>query len=184
MRQTNWLQIIQENLANTLDLIDTADIDKLAENILKSERVFLSGKGRTGLVTEMFAMRLTQLGFQVHLLDQPTTPALTREDLLILFSGSGETNGILSAADKAKEIEAEITVVTREKSSSLAQKTADHLIIPIKASRDDQFTNSKVFSGTLFEQALLTILDLVIVQLVELTGQSFQDMDRRHANME
>jgi 6-phospho-3-hexuloisomerase len=124
------------------------------------------------------------LGFQVHLLNQPTTPALTREDLLILISGSGETNGILSAADQAKEIEAEITVITREKRSSLAQKSADQLIIPIKFGSDDQFSNSKVFSGTLFEQALLTILDLVIVQLVELTGQNFQDMDQRHANLE
>jgi len=119
MKWNSWKKIIEENLAISLYQTKQKEIDFVAESILKTSRVFIYGKGRTGLVANMFAMRLIQLGIQVHILAQSTTPALTSEDLLILISGSGETNGILSIADQARQIGAKLIAVTKEADSSL-----------------------------------------------------------------
>ena len=184
MVQKNWKTRITKNIAHSLGQIDPNEIKRLAEKIHSAQRIFLFGKGRTGLVIQMFGMRLTQLGLPVFIISQPATPALSADDLLILVSGSGETKGILSSADQANKIGAELIVITRETGSSLSQKTINKMVIPIREDEEKELLTSKVFTGTLFEQSLLTILDLVIVQLLELSGQSYQDMDQRHANLE
>jgi 6-phospho-3-hexuloisomerase len=184
MKQQPWKDLIEKNLTMALHQTVQEEVDHLAESIMNTSRVFLFGKGRTGLVAEMFAMRLTQLGCNVHFLDQSTTPALTGDDLLILISGSGETNGILTIADQARKIGAKLIAVTGETDSSLAGKISDQLVIPIQKYEHPEIFSSKVLTGTLFEQALLTVLDQVVIRLVELSGQSFQDMDHRHANLE
>ena len=126
---------------------------------------------------EMFAMRLAQLGLPVFVASHPTTPALEKTDLLILVSGSGETEPILSAASKASEIGAEIFVVTQNEGSSLGKLVQDPLIIPSPSE------NTKVLNGTLFEMSLLICLDAVVAELLILTGQRFEDMSTRHANI-
>lgn len=184
MVQKNWKTRISKNIAYTLEQIDPNQIKRLTEKILSAQRIFLFGKGRTGLVVQMFAMRLTQLGLPVFIISHPATPALIAEDLLILVSGSGETKGILSSADQANKIGADLIVITRESHSSLSQRTKHKLVVPIRIDKKQNFVSSKVLTGTFFEQSLLAILDLVIVQLLELSGQSYQDMDQRHANLE
>jgi 6-phospho-3-hexuloisomerase len=184
MTQINWIKFAKENFTKTLDNVDLTEIDRITKRIMKARKIFLYGKGRTGLITEMFAMRLAQLGMQVHLLEQPTTPALSKEDLIILISGSGETNGILSIANRVLDIGAEMVVITKEPNSSLSKLTQDKLIVPVLDDKKENLSSSKVYNGTLFEQALFVILDLMTHRLVVRTGQSYQDLDQRHANLE
>src|SRR5512143_1955726 len=63
-------------------------------------RIFMLGSGRSGMVMSMFAMRLMHLGLDVHRIGESTTPAIHKGDLLIIGSGSGETESCLLAAGK------------------------------------------------------------------------------------
>ena len=122
-------------------------------------------------------MRLAQLGLPVFIVSHPTTPALEITDLLILVSGSGETEPVLSAASLANKIGADIFVVTQNEGSSLGKLVQDPLIIPSPSEK------TKVLNGTLFEMTLLISLDAVVAELLNLTGQRFEDMSKRHANI-
>jgi len=177
MDHKSWMTFVQERIGSTLTNLDPKQISGLAKRIHEAERIFLIGSGRTGLVVEMFAMRLAQLGMPVFIVSHPTTPALEKSDLLILVSGSAETETILSTAAKAERIGAEIFVVTQNEESSLGKMVQDPLIIPSPTE------NTKVLNGTLFEMALLISLDAVIAELLNLSGQRFEDMSNRHANI-
>ena len=177
MEYETWVTLVQEGIEKTIKSTDPSEISRFAKRIQSAKRIFLMGSGRTGLVVEMFAMRLAQLGLPVFIVSHPTTPALEKSDLLILVSGSGETETILSAASKAKKIGAELFVVTQNEGSSLGKLVQDPLIIPSPSD------NTKVLNGTLFEMALLISLDAVIAELLNLTGQRFEDMSERHANI-
>ena len=178
MKYKIWMAFVQEGIEKTIKSTDPSGISGIAKRIQIANRIFLMGSGRTGLVVEMFAMRLAQLGLPVFIVSHPTTPALEKTDLLILVSGSGETEPILSAASQANKIGAEIFVVTQNEGSSLGKLVQDPLIIPSPSE------NTKVLNGTLFEMALLISLDAVIAELLNLTGQRFEDMSKRHANIE
>jgi 6-phospho-3-hexuloisomerase len=123
-------------------------------------------------------MRLTQLGLPVFLVSHPTTPALEKNDLLVLISGSGSTASILLAAERAQQLGVETFLITQQEDSQLGRKIHSKLII--QSSPEDD----RVLNGTLFEMALLVTLDAVINQLLEITGRSFEDMSARHANLE
>ena len=177
MEYERWMTIVQGGIASTLAALDLNGVSGLAKRINSADRIFLMGNGRTGLVVEMFAMRLAQLGLPVFVVSHSTTPALEKTDLLILVSGSGETEPILSAASKAKNIGAEIFVVTQNERSSLGKLVQDPLIIPSPSEK------TKVLNGTLFEMILLISLDAVVAELLTLTDQKFEDMSKRHANI-
>ena len=80
-------------LGSILHQIDLKDTEKLMEGILSSERIFLAGMGRSGLIARAFAMRLMQIGLEVYFVRDATTPAIGKGDLLVAISGSGETGG-------------------------------------------------------------------------------------------
>ena len=130
MKYETWITLVKDEIDKTIKSTDPLEISGFARRIKSAERIFLMGSGRTGLVVEMFAMRLAQLGLPVFVVSHPTTPALEKTDLLILVSGSGETESILSAASRANNLGAEIFVVTQKKGSSLGKLVQDPLIIP------------------------------------------------------
>jgi 6-phospho-3-hexuloisomerase len=142
------------------------------------------GKGRTGLVVDMFAMRLTHLGLQAFCIGNPTTPRMSPADMLVLASGTGETKSILLAADQARRINAHIAAFSIHKQASLV-KIADELIaLP----QDNEFfkkvSANKVLVGTLFEEALFITFDSIVGIMMDKLGQSYADLSERHANIE
>ena len=172
-----WKGFVKNSLEQTFEGLDPDQINQLAERIHTARRIFLMGSGRTGLITQAFGMRLAQMGLPVHIVNQPTTPALEKEDILILVSGSGNTASLLAAGSKAFEICAETHLVTQNGDSPLGKLVKEQLIVP------SPLQNTKVLNGTLFELSLLIVLDAVVNQLLELTGQDYQDLTARHANL-
>ncbi len=177
MKYETWTTLVQEGIKQIIKSTDPLEISGFAKRIQSADRIFLMGSGRTGLVVEMFAMRLTQLGLPVFVVSQPTTPALEKTDLLILVSGSGETGEILNAAKKAIEIGADTYGVTQNKDSSLGNLIKEKLIIPSPPEE------VKALNGTLFEMSLLITCDAVVAEVLEITDQSFEEMTKRHANL-
>ncbi|MHC4202368.1 MAG: 6-phospho-3-hexuloisomerase, partial [Planctomycetota bacterium] len=63
MSWETYKEAVLDEIGRTLALIDEGDARRLAEAILRAERVYLAGLGRSGLVASCFAMRLVHLGF-------------------------------------------------------------------------------------------------------------------------
>lgn len=169
-------------------------VDDLIDAILNSKRVFVIGAGRSGLMIKAFAMRLMHLGVDVHVIGETITPALREDDLLLGVSGSGETSLVVSAAKIAKNIKAEIAVVTSYPESTLA-KLADHVVtLPgrVEVAETKSYIDRQIAGeyesltplGTLFEVAAMVFLDGVIAGTMKKLGKKEEDLGARHATIE
>ena len=177
MRHQQWNKLIKNTVNNLVDEIKIEEITAFIGKLTSARRIFLIGSGRTGLITQAFGMRLAQLGLPVYIIGQPTTPALEENDLLVLISGTGLTESLILAAQKAKEIGSETHLISQNPDSTLGRMIHDQLIIPSPPQ------DTKVLNGTLFELSLLITLDTVVNQIVEQSGLSYDEMSQRHANI-
>src|SRR5262245_31197647 len=118
-------------LEASLRATDANEVNALRQAIVEAPRIFVAGRGRSGLQMRAFAMRLMHLGLTAHVVDDVTTPAIESTDLLLLGSGSGRTASLVGFADRAKSLRARIGLITSAQSSPLAER-AD-LIVHVKA---------------------------------------------------
>ncbi|HDG8094091.1 TPA: 6-phospho-3-hexuloisomerase [Klebsiella oxytoca] len=160
------------------------DVESFLNTIKKTNRVFMLGAGRSGLVVKMAAMRLMHLGCTVHVVGETTCPSIQSGDTLLIVSGSGKTPGIITSAIKAEELGAKVISVTCNSSSLLSQHV--HQQVVLKAAIKDEHENplSIQFAGTLFEQSALLFLDSIFHALWKKSGQAASALWSRHTNME
>jgi 6-phospho-3-hexuloisomerase len=181
-----------EARATVLDELNLAmrDVEEgaamqLVERIMAAPRVFIYGRGRTGLAAWAFASRLAQMGLEVHVVGEMTAPAISSGDLLVAASGTGTTRTTLLAAEEARRIGAGVVALTTHPDSPLG-RSAD-LVVRVEGAtrrRGRGEEKSVQYGGSLFEQALLLTLDAVAMVLKRRLARSDQEMDRRHANLE
>ena len=79
-------------------------VRNFADALLFANRIVVCGAGRMGIMSSAFAMRLAQLGLRSHVLGEPTTPAITEGDLVVLSSGSGETQTVYDVGVLANRV--------------------------------------------------------------------------------
>jgi 6-phospho-3-hexuloisomerase len=177
---------VSHEIETALRQVDAAEVEELKNAILSAARVFLVGKGRSGLQMRAFAMRLMHMGLTVYVVDDITTPRIASGDLLLIGSGSGRTPSLVQYASIAKSEGATLGLITIDVASSIAAQ-ADYLV-RIQASSTkleaDVYLTSVQPMGTLYEQVLGILLDILIVQLMESLGLTEQEMFSRHANLE
>ncbi|NYH77671.1 6-phospho-3-hexuloisomerase [Actinopolyspora biskrensis] len=152
----------------------------LQEEILRADRVFLLGMGRSKLVADAFAMRLVHLGLNAHVAADMTTPSTGKGDLLVACSGSGETPVVVTLTDEAVSAGTRVAVVTAEPRSRLGQRA--HHLVRLDCGGGD--TDSEQFVGTLFEQACLVFFDCLVLVLEQTLGVASEEMFARHTNLE
>jgi 6-phospho-3-hexuloisomerase len=178
--------IVVGELEASLRAADAGELTALRQAILRAPRIFIAGKGRSGLQMRGFAMRLMHLGLTVHVVDDVTTPAITSTDLLLIGSGSGRTASLVEFAARAKSLGVRIGLITSADTSPIADR-AD-VIVHVKApSPKADAASAKLSSqpmGNLFEQALGILLDIVTLQLMETLNLTSEQMFLRHANLE
>jgi 6-phospho-3-hexuloisomerase len=177
---------VLNELQTTLRSVDPERVTGLRQMILSSSRIFVTGRGRSGLYMRGFAMRLMHMGRTVYVVDETTTPAIAAGDLLLIGSGSGRTTSQVSHASRAKALGARIGLITSAESSPIGE-VADALVRidilrPKSANAED--TRSIQPMATLFEQSLALLLDLLTVQLMQELGLTAEEMFARHANLE
>jgi 6-phospho-3-hexuloisomerase len=173
---------VEKELKRVLEKISEKDTSKFTNLILKSKNIFLTGQGRSGLVIEAFAMRLMQLGLKSHIVGQPTTPAIKKNDLLVAISGSGKTKITEDIIKQAKKSKAKICLITANKKSLMAKKS--DLIIEIKAKTKLCKKKSIEPLGSLFEQASFLYLDSVIILLMKKLGKKEKFLKKRHSKVQ
>ncbi|KAD3720591.1 6-phospho-3-hexuloisomerase [Arthrobacter yangruifuii] len=178
------LRLILDELATAADGLQEDQLAALAAEIRQAKRIFVAGGGRSGLALRMHAMRLMHLGLTVHVVGETTTPAIGSGDLLVVASGSGSTAGAVAAAQTSLSAGARVAALTTDGDSTLAETAHRVVVIPAAQKTDHSGTASRQYSGSLFEQALLLVLDAVFNTLWKSDGTPAEDLWPRHANLE
>lgn len=162
-----------------VESIDEGVKDELIDAILKSRRTFIYGSGRSGLIGQLFAVRLVQLGFDVHFVGEMTTPIITKDDLTLLISYTGKTSSVVQTAKIAKEKAGSKIISITGKCNSALAKTSDVTICMDVAS--DEETSRIAPLGTIFEDSAHLFFECVVCDIMSKENISEEEMRGRHA---
>ncbi|HEV7811508.1 MAG TPA: 6-phospho-3-hexuloisomerase [Leifsonia sp.] len=184
---TTALDAIYSELTATGDAISATNGEALnlaAHALRGAGRVFTLGAGRSGLALNMTAMRLMHLGLTVHVVGEATAPAIEAGDALLVASGSGTTEGIVRAVQKAGEAGASTIAITADESSVIADLSNVTIVVPAARKLDRDSANSVQYAGSLFEQSVAIIGDALFHALWKSSGQTADELWPRHSNLE
>lgn len=181
---TQVINLVVEENFKVLKKADFASANQLAQSLLKCDRVFVVGEGRSGLAIQMAAMRLMHLGLEVHVVGEVTAPSIEAGDLLIACSGSGNTHGVVDLVQTAQKIGVEIAAITTNKNSSLGE--LGEIVIQIEAAskHSSDHLQSQQFAGSLFEQSTLLLFDALFYLLAHYLHKSDELLMAKHTNLE
>ena len=171
-------------LVDALADLNPLSLERAVDELRQAKSIFVLGAGRSGLALRMTAMRLMHLGLTVHIVGEVTTPAIGREDLLLVASGSGTTEALVRSARTAVDVGATVITLTTATKSPLANISSVLIEVPAAEKLDRAATKSVQYAGSLFEQAVVTIGDAFFHSLWMRSGQSADDLWPRHANLE
>ena len=197
-----WLKAAAEEILTgaqqAISELDFDQVEKMMQMILdaRHKRIFVVGVGRSGFVGRAFAVRLMNLGFNVYFLGETITPAATKEDLIIVISGSGTTKLAITASSTAREIGAKVIAITSYPESQLG-RTADHIVFvggrtKIGWPRKKDYLARQILGeretlsplGSIFENNAMIFLDSLIVELMHRLGKTEEEMRKLHATIE
>ncbi len=181
MWQQSNQQLVIGKISEILDATDITYAEKLTGMFDNAKRIFISGAGRSKLVGNFFAMRLVHGGYDVSVVGEIVTPSIKNGDLLIIISGSGETEQLIAFAKSAKKVGANIVLISSRSSSTIAD-LADGVF---QIGKQEQY--GKVVGmpmGTVFELSTLCFLEALISHIIWEKGIPEEIMRERHANLE
>jgi len=195
-RVQEMMQLMASKIRAISKAIPDEDVEKFLAELLQAKRIYVIGAGRSGLVAKAFAMRLMHLGLAAFVVGETITPALNRDDVMVVFSGSGKTRTVADIAETAKAIGAHICLITSNANSQIG-KIADCMVI-IEHHRDEvedetiefeirqMLGDHKSFAplGTVFETASIVFTDAIISRLMEITKTDENALKIRHTNIE
>ena len=174
-------QLVVDKISGILGATDDSYEDKLTQMLDGAKRIFISGAGRSKLVGNFFAMRLMHGGYDVSVVGEIVTPSIKDGDLLIIISGSGETEQLIAFTKKAKEIGAKIVLISAKSDSTIGD-LADTVLQIGKA---EQYAKVKGMPmGTVFELSTLFFLEATVSHIIHEKGIAEEIMRERHANLE
>ena len=171
-------------LVDALGDLNPLSLERAVDELHLAKSIFVLGAGRSGLALRMTAMRLMHLGLTVHIVGEVTTPAIGRQDVLLVASGSGTTEALVRSARTALDVGAAVITLTTATKSPLANLSSVLVEIPAAEKLDRAATKSVQYAGSLFEQGVVTIGDAFFHTLWMRSGQSADDLWPRHANLE
>lgn len=177
------LETIVEELSASSQRVGTRGIDALISAIEGHSRIFVYGTGRSGLMLKALAMRLMQLGYEAYVVGETTTPSVTKGDLLVIASASGQTGSVVLTAESALRQGVDLFAVSSTATSELGRLHAIDVIIE----SGTKLSSSQVTVqplGSLFEQMLLLLFDGAILKIFESRDTVGDDMAKRHASLE
>lgn len=179
------IEIILQEVKSVLSQIEEKQVEILMDEILKAEKIVVCGAGRVGMAIRGFGMRLGHLGLQAYTLGDSTVPGIGEGDLLIVASGSGETQTIFDLVSIAKKNKSSIVAITGNPESRIGLLADSFVKItaPSKTKAVDNFISVQPMT-TLNEQCLGLFFDAVCLKLMERMGETHDTMWARHSNLE
>jgi len=174
-------QMIVNKIHSILSATDDGHAKRLTRMLDSARRIFVSGAGRSGLICKFFAMRLMHSGYDVSVVGEIVTPSIKRGDLLIVISGSGETEQLVAFTKRAREVGADIVLITAKAGSTIGEM-ADGVFQVGQAEQYGKVQGMPM--GTVFELSTLFFLESLVSHIIHEKGIAEEEMRSRHANLE
>lgn len=174
-------RLVIDKISSILEATDIDYDEKLTRKLDQARRIFIAGAGRSKLVGNFFAMRLVHAGYDVSVVGEIVTPSIKSGDLLIIISGSGETEQLIAFTKSAKKVGADIVLISAKADSTIGDM-ADAVF---QIGRSEQYGKVKGMPmGTVFELSTLLFLEALISHVIHEKGIPEEVMRERHANLE
>ena len=106
------LEAVLDEMRGVFARMDAEAVPQLAGAIIAARRIFLYGAGRTGLVLQAFAMRLTHLGLDAHYVGQLSAPPAASGDLFVVALAVGTLPTGDALATSARAAGAKVAVIS------------------------------------------------------------------------
>ena len=181
MWQQENQQLVVNKISEILDATDLAYAEQMTAMFDDARRIFISGAGRSKLVGNFLGMRLMHSGYDVSMVGEIVTPSIKNGDLLIIISGSGETEQLIAFTKKAKSVGAKIVLISSKEKSTIGD-LSDGVF---QVGKQELYKTVKGMPmGTVFELSTLCFLEAVVAHLIWEKGIPEEKMRERHANME
>lgn len=174
-------QLVLRTISEVLDATAAGQAEQLTHVIDQAKRIFVAGAGRSRLVGSFLAMRLMHAGYQVSMVGEIVTPSLAAGDVLMVISGSGETEQLVAFARRAQAIGAEVVLISSRTESTLAELASQ--VFQVGSSTAYRAVQGMPM-GTVFELSTLCFLEALIAHIICEKGISEEEMKVRHANLE
>lgn len=153
----------------TQDLIDEAQLERVAQLIEDAERVYFFGTGSSGLIAREMKLRFMRLGVVCEALtDQDgfawTTSIMDENCLVLGFSLSGTTQSVLDSLLDAKEMGAKTILFT-----SAPNKNSQAYTETVLVANHSQSSYIQRISAQL---PMLILIDLIYAYFLEINRES------------
>lgn len=173
-------------LKKTMESIDSASLERLVDEILKTDQVFFVGVGRVMLALQCICKRFAHLGIRAHCVGEINEPAIKKDDLLIVGSGSGGSLFPLGIARKARaSVDCTIVHIGSNPNSEM-KEIADFMVrIPVRTKNylEDEIDSCQPMTS-LFEQSVLLLGDVLAKMIIEQKHLDMRSLWQYHANLE
>lgn len=155
-------------LESTSQVINYDDIHRCTDMIRNASRVFFIGVGYSGIIAQDINYKCMRIGINSNYFSDTHTifmisSILTKDDVLVCISHSGETEDIIKAINIAKANDAKVISVTKNCNSQISKLSDISL---------SYVSNETIFeTGSMYSKlAQMFILDLIYTQLVKDMG--------------
>src|SRR6201987_4636371 len=168
-------QVIEEN-RQVLEAVNSEDVERLVQEILKAKTIHLYGMGRMELSVRAFAMRLKHMGIETYVVDDTTSPQIGPGDLLI--GHCAVTNVELNVVRLAKAAGARVALLTAHPENEHGRLADLCVRVPGQIFGGPEEVKSIQPMASLLEQALFLFTDVVVMMLIERKGVSVAAMQK------
>lgn len=129
------LNAYQELLNKTYSLVDEGQIARIGKYLNQAERVFVCGKGSSGLAASEMELRFMRIGVDIDSLqdsDRMRMQAVFQDKRCLVFgiSISGETEGVRYLLREAHKRGAKTVMITAQNKDSYAEYCSEVLLLP------------------------------------------------------
>ncbi len=196
----SFMQQMAEAITRTSHTMSREEMAVFFQKLLSASRIYVAGAGRSGLIAKAFGMRLMHLGYDAYVAGETITPAFHKGDLLVVFSGSGETHSIVSIVETAKDLGGTICLITASPVSRMSRisdcvvnlgdlsehydRDQDSFEIRQLTGKYRSVTSAFAPLGTMFETMALIFSDAVISSLMEQKSEELPRIRDRLTNLE
>jgi len=157
--------------------VDSAQFEAFLDSARRAKQVLFYGAGRTGFLARLAVVRWRHLGLRAWFIGEAATPPAATGDLCVICSGSGDTATSLAVGRAARQAGADLAFITGK--GRMPADPAPEISVEIPLGERARAAPL----GTIFEHALLLLLDAASVRLADELHQSERQMRRRHTNI-
>jgi 6-phospho-3-hexuloisomerase len=177
--------LILSELKNALSCVEDASVERFVSDIVGARKIFCTGVGRVLISLEAFVKRLNHLGVEAYIVGSLNEPAITKDDLLVAGSGSGNSVIPVAIAKVARNYDAKIVHIGSYRQGAIAEYVDYMIRIPArtKLNVEDEI-NSKQIMSSLFEQSVYIFCDSICLMVAGLKGVQLPSLWQHHANLE